>query len=156
MSKLAIIRLRGITGVRKEIKTTMDLLRLYNKHHLVILENSVQNIGMLKKIKDFVTWGEINEETFKELLKKRARLPGNMLLTEQYLKEKTQLSMDDFTKEFFSSKIQLKHVPGLKTFFRLKPPIGGFENQGIKLPFSMNGSLGYRGAQINILIKKML
>ena len=134
----------------------MDLLRLYNKNHLVIIDKNETNIGMLKRIKDFVTWGEISEETFRELLNKRGRLPGNMLLTEQYLKEKTNMSNDEFTKEFFSKKIQLKQVPGLKTFFRLKPPIGGFESQGIKTPFSMGGSLGYRGEKINILIKKML
>ncbi|HLC63457.1 MAG TPA: 50S ribosomal protein L30 [Candidatus Nanoarchaeia archaeon] len=156
MSKLAIIRIRGITGVKREIKGTMDLLRLYNKNHLVIVDKNETNIGMLKRIKDFVTWGEISEETFKELLKKRGRLPGSMLLTEQYLKEKTKFSSEEFAKEFFSKKIQLKQVPGLKTFFRLKPPIGGFESQGIKTPFSMGGSLGYRGDQINILIKKML
>src|SRR3989344_2100258 len=153
MSKLAIIRIRGITGVKREIKGTMDMLRLYNKNHLVIVDKNETNIGMLKRIKDFVTWGEISEETFKELLKKRGRLPGSMLLTEQYLKEKTKFSSEEFAKEFFSKKIQLKQVPGLKTFFRLKPPIGGFESQGIKTPFSMGGSLGYRGDQINILIK---
>ena len=144
MSKLAIIRIRGITGVKREIKKTMDLLRLYNKNHLVIVDKNETNIGMLKRIKDFVTWGEISEETFRELLKKRGRLPGSMLLTEQYLKEKTKFSSEEFTKEFFSKKIQLKQVPGLKTFFRLKTP------------YSMGGSLGYRGEKINILIKKML
>ena len=156
MNKFAIIRIRGKTGIRPDIKRTLDLLRLYNKHHCTIIEESVPNIGMLKKIKDFVTWGELNETTFKELLKKRGRLPGNKLLTEEYLKEKTKLQFDEFVKAFFSSQAQLNTIPGLRPFFRLKPPIGGFESPGIKKPYSMGGVLGYRGDNINILINKML
>ena len=154
--KLAIIRIRGKTGIRKEIKTTLNLLRLYNKHHLVLVDKTPVNIGKLKRIKDYVTWGEITQDTLKELLKQRARLPGNKPLTEQYLKEKSSLSIDELSQKLTHSQIHLRQIPGLKPFFRLKPPRGGFEKQGIKLPYSMHGSLGYRGENINILIKKML
>lgn len=44
----------------------------------------------------------------------------------------------------------------LKKFFSLSPPRGGFERKGIKTPFNSGGALGYRGAKINDLIKKMI
>ena len=131
MNKFAVIRVRGKTGIKRGIKRTLDILRLYNKNHLIILNESSTIPGMMQKIKDYVTWGEISQETFKELVKKRGRLPGNILLTDNYLKEKTHLGFDEFTKEFFQDKKSLSEIPGLKTFFRLKPPIGGFENQGV-------------------------
>ena len=81
---------------------------------------------------------------------------GKKNLTENYLKEKTKLSFDEFVKEFFNFKKNLKDVPGLKPFFRLKPPIKGFERKGIKTPFSMGGVLGYRKEKINNLIIRML
>lgn len=156
MKKIAVVRIRGSIGVRKGIKDTMNMLRLHNKNHCVIIENKANHIGMLRKIKDYVTWGEIDEKTFKELLSKRGRIIGKKKLTETYLKEKTKLSIDEFVKEFFNSKKRIKDVPGLKPFFRLKPPVKGFERKGIKVPFSMGGVLGYRKEKINNLIIRML
>ena len=156
MKKIAVIRIRSSKGIKEEIKDTMKMLRLYKQNNCVIIDNKPNLIGMLKKIKDYVTWGEIDEKTFKELLLKRGRIVGKKKLTEDYLKEKTKLSVDEFGKEFFNFKKTLKDVAGLKLFFKLKPPVKGFERKGIKTPFSMGGVLGYRKEKINDLIIRML
>ena len=39
MRKIAVIRIRGSFGVRKEIKDTMNLMRLHNKNHCVVINN---------------------------------------------------------------------------------------------------------------------
>ena len=72
------------------------------------------------------------------------------------MKSKTKLNYIQFAKEIFEAKKSLKDIPGLKTYFRLKPPTGGFERKGIKLPYSMGGTVGYRREKINDLIKKMI
>tara|TARA_Y100000034_G_scaffold131715_1_gene193070 strand:+ start:1718 stop:2188 length:471 start_codon:yes stop_codon:yes gene_type:complete len=156
MKRVAVIRIRGSMGVRKEIKDTMSMLRLNNKNHCVVISNKPNQIGMLRKVKDYVTWGEIDKKTFKELLLKRGRIVGKKSLTEDYLKEKTKLSADDFVNEFFNFKKEVKDIIGVKPFFRLKPPIKGFERKGVKTPFSMGGALGYRKESINNLIIRML
>ncbi len=156
MNKIAIIRVRGTIGIKKEIEDTMKMLRLYKKNTCVVLNNTQSCAGMLKKIKDYVTWGDINEPTIKLLLIKRGKLPGNKPLIEEYVKEKTKLTINDFVKEFISGKKQLKDIPGFKPFFRLKPPEKGFERKGIKKPFSLGGSLGYRKDKINELIHRMI
>ncbi len=156
IKKIAVIRIRGSFGVKKEIKDTMNMLRLYNKNHCVIVNSSPNNVGMIKKIKDYVTWGEVDEKTFKELMTKRGRVAANKIITEQYLKENAKTSMEEFIKEFFNFKKNLKDIPGLKAYFRLKPPIKGFERKGIKVPYSMGGVLGYRKEKINDLILRML
>ena len=53
-------------------------------------------------------------------------------------------------------KKELNDIPGLKRFFRLKPPEKGFEKKGIKKQYSLGGVLGYRKGKINELIRKML
>jgi len=156
MRKIGVVRIRGSMGVRKEIKDTMKMLRLHNKNHCIVIDNRPNYVGMLRKVKDYVTWGEIEEKTFKELLSKRGKLVGKKDLTEDYLKEKTKLSIDEFVKEFFNFKKKFKDVPGLKPFFKLKPPKKGFERKGIKTPFSMGGALGYRKESINDLILRMI
>ena len=73
MKRIAIIRLRGMTGIKRDIKDTMNMLRLYNKNHCVIISNSENYIGMLRKVKDYVTWGEIDSDTLKLLDEKRGK-----------------------------------------------------------------------------------
>lgn len=73
MSKIAIILLRGRIGIHRDIKYTLDLLRLKKKHVCVVIEEKPETKGMLQKVKDYVTWGTIDEETHKELLEKRGQ-----------------------------------------------------------------------------------
>jgi len=69
--KIAVVRIRGLVTIRRDIKDTLDMLRLYRKNYCVILEDKPSVIGMLKKINDYVTWGEIDEATLKLLAEKR-------------------------------------------------------------------------------------
>jgi len=75
--KIAVVRIRG--GVRVDIKIvdTMNMLRLYNQNYCVIVENTPANMGMIKKIKDYITWGEVDDATIKLLLEKRGVVDPN-------------------------------------------------------------------------------
>ena len=125
--KIAIIRIRGISKIKKEKKDTLNMLRLYKKNYCLVYPAIPGIIGMVKKIQEIVTWGEIDDSTIKLLKEKRG--------------EKTK---DRTGKEI------------IKPFFRLHPPRGGFEKKGIKVPYKVGGASGYRGDKINDLIKKMI
>ena len=72
MEKLiCIIRIRGKIGLNRDIFETLHRLRLRRKYTCVVIKPSKENLGMLKKVKDFVAFGEINEETYKKLKSKR-------------------------------------------------------------------------------------
>lgn len=154
--KIAIVQIRGLIGISKKIKDTLRMLNLSKKNSCVIVDNNPIFIGMIKKAKDYITWGEVNQETIKLLLEKRGKLPSNKFLKEQYLKDKLNLTIEQFAKELIEGKKKIKDLPGLKPFFRLHPPRGGFETGGIKRPYSLGGVLGYRKEKINDLIKKMI
>src|SRR3989344_376963 len=131
--RIAVIRIKGSIGLKKEIVSTFKLLRLYKKNCCIIIENTPYYIGMLKRIRHCATWGEINQETFKSLIEKRGKLARKKSLTLQYLKMKIDLDFDTFAKEFFAFNKNLKDIPGLKLFFKLSPPRNGFERKGIKV-----------------------
>ncbi len=161
----AIIRLRGRVDVSPDVDYTLKLLRLHRKMHLVLYPSTLPGIeGMLHKVKDWVTWGEINKETLLELLKKRGRIPGNKPITEEYLKKTLNIpSIEELANKLLSGEIVLTKLYDKKTkkwvikpVFRLNPPKGGFEGS-IKKPYGTGeGELGYRGHAINDLIKKMI
>lgn len=154
--RIAIVRVRGELKVNQDIKDTMNMLRLYKRNNCVVVPNTENYIGMINKIKDYVTWGEIDEETFRMLLEKRGKLARKLSLTEEYFKKNLGMNFDTFTKEYFAFKRELRDVPGLKRVFKLNPPRHGFERNGTKKPFSMGGALGYRKEKINELIRNMM
>ncbi len=139
--KLAIVRIRGLTGVKSGIKQTLDLLRLYRKNYCVVVEGTPSMTGMIKKVKDYVTWGEISDATYKTLVEKR----GTPFVGRTEDKRQTV-------------KYKFVEINGkkLKPFFTLSPPRGGFERKGTKMPYSNGGALGYRGEKINALLAKMI
>ena len=146
---LVVVRVRGLVGIKRPIADTMKVLKLYRKNYCVLVPMTESLVGMVKKAKDYVTFGEIDEATLASLLEQRGRIVGN-----KRLPEKTDFVK--LAKELLDGKKSLKDIPGLKTFFRLSPPRGGFERKGIKHPFSIGGVLGYRKDKINELVRKML
>lgn len=154
--RIAVVRIKGDINLNKNIKATLQMLRLYKINSCVVIPNKPTYIGMLRKVKDFITWGEIDGETFKDLLLKRGKIVGNKNLSVNYLEEKLKCNIDSFVADFIGFKKELIDVPGLKPFFKLSPPRKGFERKGIKVPYSMGGVLGYRKEKINDLVKRML
>ena len=59
---VAIIQVRGFTKVRSDIKDTMKMLGLDKKNSMVIRESTPSMMGMVKKVKDFVTFGTVDKE----------------------------------------------------------------------------------------------
>ncbi len=65
---IAVIRIRGQTSLDYDVKETFDRLNLKRKYHCIILENPTDiELGMIKKIKDLVAYGEINQDTLNKL-----------------------------------------------------------------------------------------
>ncbi len=150
----AVIRLRGWVKTRKEIEDTLRMLRLKRNNNCVIVPETPQYKGMLKKVKDYVTFGEVDKQTLIELLKQRGEVEGGRRLTEEVLKEVTRFnSFEEFAEALLAGKIKLKDFKKIKPVFRLNPPRKGLKSK--RLPFP-KGDLGYRGKEINELIRRML
>jgi len=153
---LAVIRIRGTSGLHPDVKTNLSLLKLHKPHHMVIVENTQSIQGMLKKASNWITWGEISAEAISLVLKKRCYLIGNERLTDEYVRKYTKYtSIDDLAKAIANNEIKLKEIPNLKPVFRLHPPSGGYK-KSIKKHYKNGGELGYRGEAINSLIKRMV
>ena len=140
--KLAAIRVRGLIGIKSKVEDTLRMLRLYKKNYCCVVSDAPTYIGMLRKSKDYITFGEIDDETFNLLVEKRGdEFKGNET------DSKKKITYNDFF-EANGKKIN--------KYFRLNAPKKGFGRKGIKHPFKNGGALGYRGAAINDLIKRMV
>jgi large subunit ribosomal protein L30 len=151
----AAIRIRGSVNVKPNIKHTLQLLRLNRVNHCVLIEENKVMKGMLQVIKDYVTWGEINNEELSKLISLRGKIKGDKKLTDEYIKSSTSFdNISKLSKSIIENKFNYRDIPDVKPLFRLNPPKKGYE--GIKRSFKNNGALGYRGDNINKLIERMI
>jgi len=77
---IAIIRITGQVKVRKDIDETFKRLKLKRKYSCVLIEETKENLGMLKKLRNFVSYGNIDEKTLEEMKKKRDKGKGYFAL----------------------------------------------------------------------------
>jgi large subunit ribosomal protein L30 len=137
---IAIIRISGMVDKKQEIAETLERFRLRRKYSCVIVEENSVVKGMLQKIRSFVAYGEIDNETLIELIKARGEL-----------KEKGgKIDAEKIAKKIISQK-NMKDLE-IKPFFRLHPPRKGINS---KQHFPQ-GVLGNHKQEINKLIKRML
>ena len=137
---LAVIRIAGQVKVDYDIANTLERLKLKRKYSCVLVNsNNRSAMGMLKKIKYCVAYGEIDKETLIKLLKAR----GKKL-------DKKEFNESKVAEELLSGKT-LKSLNFL-SFFRLHPPRKGIKS---KLQYP-RGVLGNNKEDINKLIGRML
>lgn len=150
----AVIRIRGTAQVRKTIADTLDFLRLKRVNNCVILPETKEYFGMLKKAKDYIAWGNISKETLTKLIQNRCKIIGDKKIDEKSLKEITGFdSFEKFSDALIEGKIKLRDYEQIKQVFMLNPPRHGFK--ATKLPFP-RGDLGNRKENINELLERMI
>ena len=137
---ITVIRISGAVDLTKGDKETLDRLRLRRKYACVIIENNAVNKGMLKRVRNLVAYGDIDEETLKELVRKRA----------QPLNKVKKINFEEITAEILKNR-SMKELE-IKPFFRLHPPRKGINS---KQHFP-KGVLGNHKEKINELIRRML
>jgi len=152
---LAVVRVRGVSDIFREIKQTMKMLHLQRNCHAVLVYNSPAYVGMLKKAQNYLTWGEISKETLVHLLKKRGRLVGERKLTDEYAQQVSRKSLDELAEAILKGEVDYNRLPNIKPVFRLHPPSNGFKGK-VKQSYASGGVTGYRAEHINDLLKKMI
>ncbi|MEM3361867.1 MAG: uL30 family ribosomal protein [Candidatus Anstonellaceae archaeon] len=141
----AVIRIRGRRKLNKKIDHTLKMLNIYKPNYCSIFFMNKAYGGMLKKAKDYITWGKISKEILFRLLVKRGEV-GKKKLS----KIKSEEEIKKITNEIFDGK-SLKEF-GIKPTFRLRPPSKGYKNKKKIYP---EGELGPRPS-IDLLLKRML
>lgn len=155
MAAYGIIRLRGIHNVKPKIRDTLHYLRLNQVNHAVFLPETETTKGMLQVAKDYVTWGEVDEETLAEAIRTRGRLVGDKPVTDEHVKTNTDYdSVDAMAKAIAAGEFRYQDLADVKPLLRLHPARKGLE--GIKRNQQNGGALGYRGEGINELLRRMI
>ena len=130
------------------------MLRLARTNNAVLVDDRPAYMGMLYRVQNYVTWGEVSKETVALLLKERGRLAGGKKLTDESAEKLGYKSLDALADEIASCKVEYQKLPNVQPVFKLHPPSKGFKGK-TKKSYAAGGEAGYRGEAINDLIKRM-
>ncbi|QYZ79083.1 50S ribosomal protein L30 [Methanofollis formosanus] len=150
----AVVQVRGVVNTRRDIKDTLKMLRLHHINHCVLVPDTPAYLGMIRKVKDYVAYGEVDERTVATLLSTRGRLAGDVKFTDEYVSEHSQYgSIEEFAAALCKGEAMMQDIPELKPVLRLHPPRKGYRT--IKRTFQQGGALGNYGEEINDLLYRM-
>ncbi len=137
----AVIRISGLVEIDRTVEETLSRMRLRRKYTLVLLPATSTTNQLLKHVRNFVAYGDIDEVTLAALLQKRG----------QPIDKKKKIDLSEAAAQL--GKKTLEDL-GIKPFFRLHPPRGGID---ARLHFGVRkGVLGDNKEKINELIRRML
>ncbi|MCX8158682.1 MAG: uL30 family ribosomal protein [Candidatus Pacearchaeota archaeon] len=70
---IAVIRISGLVEIPSSIKETLFRLHLRKKYSLILMEKNKENLKLLNKIRNFVSYGEISPKLIDEINKKKGK-----------------------------------------------------------------------------------
>lgn len=141
------IRIHGLVEIDETIENALFRLRMRRKYSATLLLPTKQNLALLKKIRNFIAYGPINDKSLLALIEKRAQL------IDKNKKINASQVVNEILSQEKKGKLDLNAL-NLKSFFRLHPPRKGID---AKIHFGRKkGVLGDNGDKINDLLGRML
>ena len=148
-----VVRIRGIINIPFWANKTLEGVNLRKKFNATILKEDTQTLGMLRKVKDIVAWKSIDDDSIiKELLIKKGKQTMSKSLTSY--KSSEYESIDNMASSIYSNNLSLSNINGVKPWFSLNPPMGGFKRK-TKTQYSQNGILGNNNELVD-LVRRMI
>jgi len=149
-----VVRIKGQVDVPHWAKTTLKLFKLEKKFRATIIPAKENTLGMLNKVKHYVSWQEIEPSLAKELLNKKGRKSGYKKITQDDIKEIGFNSIDELANSLAEGQISLSKLKPLKPWFALSPPRHGFKRSTKKM-YGEKGVLG-QNKELGALVKNMM
>jgi len=149
-----VVRIKGQADCPYWATTTMTLLKLDKKYRATILPAKDNTLGMLNKVKHYVSWIELDASLAKELVDKKARKEGYKKITSADLKELGFDSTEALGLALAEGKATLSKLKPLKPWFALSPPRYGFKRSTKRL-YGQKGVLG-QNKDLGTLVRNMM
>jgi len=157
-----VIRIKGINNLAPKPKKILQLLRLRQINNGVFVRVTKATEQMLRLVEPYVTYGEPNLKSVRELIYKRGYgkvrgqrqpLASNKLI-EDALRRFDILSIEDLIHEIATVGPNFKQASNFLWPFKLSNPTGGWRQRKFK-HYVEGGDQGNREKDINKLIRKM-
>lgn len=149
-----VVRIRGQIDVPNFARETLKLLKLDKKFRATIIPAKDNTLGMLNKVKHYVSWQELDVSLAKELLDKKARTTGYKKPSSEDISKTGFKTLDEIASSLAEGKTSLSKLKPLKPWFALAPPRHGFK-RSTKRMYGQKGVLG-QNKELSTLVRNMM
>lgn len=152
-----VVRMKGTVNIPNWAIVTLENLHLNKKFRATLIPENEQTLGMLRKIKEIVSWTTVDENFIRDFIMKKGRASASKLLTNPRNTENKEAHEPDIDKvisDISKNETYLSRISGIKPWFALSPPKGGFKKKS-KVLHSQNGILGENRDLLDI-VKRMM
>lgn len=152
---LLVVNLRGLVNTRTPVKTTLEQLSIARRFNSTIVPNNSVYRGMLDLSKEHVAWCKIESSLAEKLLTLHSEKSTGVEFKEEELRaNKEYPSFAALAKGLESGTVKLSSLEGIRPFFRLNPPKGGFR-RSTRRQHRAGGVLGHN-EELQKLVERML
>ncbi len=149
-----VVRMSGQINVPYWAKTTLELLKLDKKFRATIIPAKDNTLGMLDRIKHYISWQEVSADIAKELFNKKGRKAGYKKISNEDLTQLGFKSIDELASSISEGKISMNKIKPIKPWFALAPPKRGFKRSTRKT-YGEGGVLG-KNKDLIELVRSMI
>ena len=174
-----VVRMKGTVNVPYWARITLESLSLNKRFRATIIPENEQTLGMLRKIKEYVSWTSVDTEFIREFIEKRGRSSASKLLSAPDAqvapaadaaapdspngqtsnnnaenKDSQNADLSKIVSIISQNELYLSKISGIKPWFALNPPKGGFKRKS-KRSYSQAGILGENKELVSI-VKRMM
>ena len=136
-----MVNLHGFINSSAPVRKALAELKVERKFSATVVSDDESTFGMLKLCKNFVAWAPVGSDLLTALLKKRGMVSATRELDSAALKKMGYKKFEDLAKKMTKDGIRLSAIGGVKPFFRLAPPRGGFK-KSVRKQYTEQGTLG--------------
>ena len=152
MGKLLVVNLHGLINVPTATRATLIQLGIGRRFAATVVGDDEVSKGAVKLCKDYVAWTPLEPGLLADLLKARGRVSNTKALDDEALKALGFKTHADLAKAIMEGgRLSSK---GLKPFFGLSPPKGGFRRSS-RRQFREGGILG-ENPQLGEIVRRMI
>ena len=141
MKLLLVVNLHGAINSSSGVRKAMTEMKVVRKFSASVVTDDVTTTGMLRLCKGYLAWAPADSELIALLLKKRGMVSESRTLDSASVKALGYKDHEEMAEKMFKAGVRLSAVTGIRPFFRLAPPRGGFK-MSTRRQFRERGTLG--------------
>lgn len=154
MTSLIVVNLHGLINTPSGTRKTLIELGIGKRFAATVVSDDESTKGALHLCKEYVAWTPIDAELLTTLLKVRGKVSNAKPLGADELKALGVKDHSELASKMIKEGWRLSSLKGVKPFFGLSPPRGGFKRSS-RRQFGQGGILG-ENPKLGDIVKRML
>jgi large subunit ribosomal protein L30 len=141
MALLLIVNLHGAINSSGPVRKALEELKVERRFSASVVPGDEPTLGTLKLCKDRLAWAPVDAPFLAALLKKRGMVSTTKHLDSAALKALGYKDYEELAAKMVKDGMRLSALEGVRPFFRLAPPKGGFK-RSMRRGWNERGLLG--------------